>query len=52
MFYESTIRSVHLEITTRCNAACPMCKRNLDGGKDIPNLAITELSQKEMIYFE
>jgi len=48
MFYESTIRSVHLEITTRCNAACPMCKRNLDGGKDNPNLSLTELSLEDI----
>ena len=26
-----SIRSVHLEISTRCNAACPMCPRNLSG---------------------
>jgi MoaA/NifB/PqqE/SkfB family radical SAM enzyme len=25
------IRSVHLEISTRCNAACPECPRNLSG---------------------
>lgn len=27
----SHIRSVHLEISTRCNAACPLCPRNLSG---------------------
>ena len=27
----SQIRSVHLEISTRCNAACPLCPRNLSG---------------------
>ena len=26
-----SIRSVHLEISTRCNAACPMCPRNISG---------------------
>jgi molybdenum cofactor biosynthesis enzyme MoaA len=28
--YES-IRKVHLEISTRCNASCPLCPRNLAG---------------------
>jgi len=27
----SSIRSVHLEISTRCNASCPLCPRNLAG---------------------
>lgn len=27
----SSIRRVHLEISTRCNAACPMCPRNIAG---------------------
>ena len=26
-----SIRSVHLEISTRCNAACPLCPRNISG---------------------
>ena len=28
--YSSIIR-VHLEISTRCNASCPLCPRNLSG---------------------
>ena len=27
------IHKVHLEITQRCNAACPMCDRNHNGGE-------------------
>ena len=27
----SSINSVHLEISTRCNASCPLCPRNLSG---------------------
>lgn len=31
MLNYSDIRTVHLEISTRCNAACPMCPRNANG---------------------
>jgi MoaA/NifB/PqqE/SkfB family radical SAM enzyme len=31
MINYSDIRTVHLEISTRCNAACPMCPRNANG---------------------
>ena len=32
------IRAVHLEITENCQASCPMCDRNVKGGRDNPNL--------------
>ena len=38
------IRHVHLELTERCNAACPMCSRNLHGGIDHPRLRNAELT--------
>jgi MoaA/NifB/PqqE/SkfB family radical SAM enzyme len=38
------IRQVHLEITARCNASCPMCPRNVNGGAVNPNLDLNELS--------
>lgn len=28
-----SIREIHVEVTNRCNAACPMCARNHFGGK-------------------
>ena len=34
MYSYSEIRAVHLEISTRCNAGCPGCPRNM-GGVDI-----------------
>ena len=37
------IREVHLEITTRCNASCPQCPRNLSGGAVNPALPMAEL---------
>lgn len=38
------IRVVHLEMTDSCNAACPMCARNINGGEDNPQLPNTELT--------
>ena len=32
MFEYTDIRKVHLEISSRCNASCPECLRNLRGG--------------------
>lgn len=37
------IKTVHLEMTDSCNAACPMCARNINGGEDNPQLPNTEL---------
>jgi len=38
------IKTVHLEITERCNAACPMCARNINGGEENPWIKNNELS--------
>jgi len=38
------VRVIHLEITEKCQATCPMCDRNVNGGKDNPNLGLHELS--------
>lgn len=38
MFNFQDLKQVHLEITTRCQASCPMCSRNYHGGLDNPNL--------------
>ena len=34
MYKSHDITDVHLEITQRCQAACPMCDRNQEGGAD------------------
>jgi len=44
MYRYEDVREVHLELTTRCNAACPQCPRNLSGGPVNPALPLTELS--------
>lgn len=38
------IRSVHVELTTRCNARCPMCMRNYRGSDFNSGYPDTELS--------
>ena len=36
MFDFTSLQSVHLEITNRCQASCPMCARNIHGGIEKP----------------
>lgn len=40
------IEGLHLELTTKCNANCPMCSRNYKG-KTHKNLKLVELSLKD-----
>ena len=65
VFQLDNIRTIHVELTDRCNAACPMCVRNINGGPDNPYLPKKEvtldlfknsfsvdfLKQIELIYF-
>jgi hypothetical protein len=44
MFNFSQLRSIHLEITNNCQAACPMCSRNIHGGLENPLLKINNWS--------
>lgn len=44
LYSYDSIRTVHLEITDKCNAACPMCARSVFGGEDNPYLPDNELS--------
>jgi MoaA/NifB/PqqE/SkfB family radical SAM enzyme len=43
MYAYESIRLVHLELTDKCNAACPQCPRSDHGGVVNPRLANTEL---------
>jgi hypothetical protein len=36
MFTFNNLKSVHLEITNNCQASCPMCNRNINGGLENP----------------
>ena len=39
------VKILHFEPTSRCNAACPMCARNVDGTGCIVSLADLSLEQ-------
>ncbi len=40
----SDIKEAHIELTNKCNAACPQCARNVYGSFTNPNLNLSELS--------
>jgi MoaA/NifB/PqqE/SkfB family radical SAM enzyme len=44
MYHYEEIKTVHLEMTEACNASCPMCSRNLNGGEVNPYLHGAELT--------
>lgn len=44
MYRYDQIRKIHLEITQKCQAACPMCDRNQNGGTLNPHINLDELS--------
>ena len=44
MYRYEDIKEVHLEVTQRCQAACPMCDRNMNGGADNPHITNAELT--------
>ena len=48
MLKYSELRTVQLELTTRCNARCPQCRRNIFGGERIPHLPEAELSLSDV----
>ena len=47
MYRYEDIKEVHLEITEKCQAACPMCMRNENGGAINRHLSMSELSLKD-----
>ena len=47
MYNYEDIKEVHLEVTQRCQAACPMCDRNMNGGDDNPHITNAELSLED-----
>lgn len=48
LYHSDEIRIVHLELTHRCNAACPMCARNIHGGAVNPDMPLSELSLSDI----
>jgi MoaA/NifB/PqqE/SkfB family radical SAM enzyme len=46
MFDYSVIDEYQIEITTNCNAACPQCPRNINGGEVNPHLPVVYLDRQ------
>lgn len=44
MYSYNEITTVHLEVTQRCQASCPMCDRNENGGADNKHITNAELT--------
>ena len=44
MYTYDNIREIHLEITQNCQASCPMCDRNQNGGDINPHINLDELT--------
>lgn len=44
MIKYSDIREVHIELSSNCNAACPLCPRNFFGFPYAPGYPVTELT--------
>lgn len=47
MFKFNELKEVHLEITNNCQASCPMCARNRNGGLENPLLKLTDWTLEE-----
>ena len=47
MYRYEDIRTIHLEVTQNCQAACPMCDRNMNGEGINPHINLDELSLED-----
>jgi Radical SAM superfamily/4Fe-4S single cluster domain len=47
MFAFNEIKTIQIEITNRCQASCPMCLRNINGGIDNPLLVLNDWTLQE-----
>lgn len=43
MYNIPNIKRLHIELTSRCNASCPACNRNISGGPIAPNITPEDL---------
>ena len=44
MYNYKDIKTIHLEVTQNCQASCPMCDRNQNGGALNPHINLSELT--------
>lgn len=47
MYNIEDIKTLHLEITSKCQASCPMCARNIQGGIDNPFMVLSEITLED-----
>ncbi len=47
MYKYKDIKTIHLEVTQNCQASCPMCDRNQNGGALNPHINLDELSLED-----
>lgn len=47
MYKLEDIKTVHLEVTQNCQASCPMCDRNQNGGAINPHINLDELTLED-----
>jgi len=47
MYKLEDIKTIHLEITQNCQASCPMCDRNMNGGELNPHVNLSELTLED-----
>lgn len=47
MYKLKDIKTIHLEVTQNCQAACPMCDRNMNGEGVNPHINLDELSLED-----
>ena len=45
------VKALHIEITNKCNVACPMCTRNIYGSATNPNLYLKEITLPDIKKF-
>ena len=49
MYKLEDIKTIHLEVTQNCQAACPMCDRNMNGEGINPHIDLSELSYTDCV---
>ena len=47
MYNYKDIKTIHLEVTQNCQASCPMCDRNQNGGAINPHINLNELTLED-----
>ena len=47
MYKLNEVRAIHLEITSKCQARCPMCPRRINGGPINPFIELNEITLEQ-----